>query len=309
MTRVFIDGAEGTAGLRIREKLEGRAELDIIALPEDKRKDAAYRRDALNSCDIAILCLPDAAAVEAVGMIDDPKVRVIDTSTAHRIKPGWVYGLPELEGKREAIAAAKRVGNPGCHASGFIVLVEPLVRAGIIPPELGLCCFSLTGYSGGGKGMIAEYEADERDELYDAPRQYALSQRHKHLPEMTAISALQTPPIFCPVVADYYCGMEVTVPLFARDIKGSIGDIRAVYAERYTSPIVHYEENADEAGLMSAGKIYLRDDMEISVHGNSERILLVSRFDNLGKGAAGAAVQNLNIMLGLDETTGLILEG
>ena len=305
MKRVFIDGSAGTTGLRIADRLAGRKDLEIIALPEEKRKDAAARRDALNAADVAFLCLPDAAAVEAADMVQNPDTAVIDTSTAHRVSPGWVYGFAELAGQRARIAASKRVANPGCHASGFIALAYPLVEAGLIDSGTRLTCFSLTGYSGGGKKMIAEYESGDRDSLLDAPRQYGLGQAHKHLPEMKALCGLEHSPVFCPIVADYYSGMEVTVPLFAAQLNGGADDVRAVYRRCYAGPVVRYAAAADESGLLSAGAFSGRDDMQIAVFGGPERILLVARFDNLGKGASGAAIQNMNIVLGLDEKEGL----
>ncbi|MBQ9779121.1 MAG: N-acetyl-gamma-glutamyl-phosphate reductase, partial [Clostridia bacterium] len=198
-----------------------------------------------------------------------------------------------------------RVANPGCHASGFLALVEPLVSAGLIAPDTSLSCFSLTGYSGGGKKMIAEYEGEELDPLYVAPRQYGIAQAHKHLPEMCAVAGLSTAPVFCPIVANFYSGMEVTVPLFAKDLRGTVKDVCDLYAAKYNSALLHFNEKADENGFLSAAAFAGRDDMEISVQGNDERILLVARFDNLGKGASGAAIQNMNIMLGVDECTGL----
>lgn len=307
MTNVFIDGSAGTAGLRIYDRLSKRPDIQLITLPDALRKDPLARKDAINSADVAFLCLPDAASVEAVSLVESDHVAIIDTSTAHRTAPGWAYGFPELAGRREQIAASRRVANPGCHASGFIVLVEPLVRAGLLPPETALTCFSLTGYSGGGKKMIAEYEDTQRSALLDSPRQYGLTQQHKHLKEMTKITGLETVPVFCPVVSDYYSGMAVTVPVFAKDLRGTADDVRTVYRECYRSRIVHYAPDAGESGFFSANTLSGRDDMEVAVAGNDERILLISRFDNLGKGASGAAIQNLNILLGLDETTGLDL--
>lgn len=307
MAKVFIDGSAGTTGLRIHERLAGRRDIDLILLPDDIRKDQAARREALNSADIAFLCLPDAAAIEAVTLLSNENTALIDTSTAHRTHPDWVYGFPEIGDLRGKIASAKRIGNPGCHASGFIVLVQPLVAEGLIPRDIALTCFSLTGYSGGGKKMIAEYEAEERDPLLSAPRQYGLTQQHKHLKEMVYICALETAPVFCPIVAPFYAGMEVTVPLFAKDLKGKVSDIKQLYASLYNTKLVHYEEHADEAGFLSASALCGRDDMEISVSGNEERILLTARFDNLGKGASGAAIQNMNILLNKDEATGLIV--
>lgn len=307
MTNVFIDGSAGTAGLRIYDRLSQRPDIQLIALPDALRKDVNARKDAINSADIAFLCLPDAASIEAVSLVESDHVAVIDTSTAHRTAPGWAYGFPELAGRREQIAGSKRVANPGCHASGFIVLVEPLIRAGLLPPETALTCFSITGYTGGGKKMIAEYEDAQRSTLFDSPRQYGLSQQHKHLKEMTKITGLETTPVFCPVVADYACGMAVTVPVFAKDLRGTADDVRAVYRACYRSGIVHYEDAAGECGLLAANALAGRDDMQVTVAGNDERILLISRFDNLGKGASGAAIQNMNLLLGLDETTGLDL--
>ena len=309
MVKVFIDGSSGTAGLRIRERLEARRDVEIISVPYELRHDSGAKSQAINSADIAFLCLPDEGSVEDVGLVKSESVAVIDTSTAHRTAPGWEYGFPELAGRRERIAESRRIANPGCHASGFIVLAEPLVRAGIIPRTLALTCFSITGYSGGGKKMIAQYKAEEQGTPLDAPRIYGLGQQHKHLKEMTLIPGLETPPVFCPIVSDYYCGMETAVSLFAKDINGTAEDIRDVYRSLYSGPVVHFEENADEGGLAAANKLAGRDDMEIAVCGNGERILLVSRFDNLGKGASGSAIQNMNIIIGADETTGLVLGG
>ena len=306
MTKVFIDGSAGTTGLRIRERLAGRKDLSLVILPEEFRKDPAARQDALNAADIAFLCLPDTAAVEAVSMVSSPDTVVIDTSTAHRTAEGWTYGFPELAGLREKIAASKRIANPGCHASGFVALVAPLVEAGLLDPDVRLSTFSLTGYSGGGKKMIAEYEAGVRDPLLDAPRQYGLSQSHKHLPEMVKACGLNHAPVFCPIVAPYYAGMEVTVPLTPSDVSAPPDRLRDVYRAYYASGLVSFREGADADGFLSAGVMAGRDSMEISVFGNEERILLVSRFDNLGKGASGAAIQNMNLALGLDETAGLV---
>ena len=227
MIKVFIDGSAGTTGLRIRERLSGRRDIELLALSEALRKDVSARKDMLNAADIAFLCLPDAAADEAVALIENPATAVIDTSTAHRTAPGWDYGMPELKGQRDRIAASKRVANPGCHASGFIALIAPLAAAGVIRQDVRLCCTSLTGYSGGGKKMIAEYEAPDRSPLLGAPRQYGLTQQHKHLKEMAAVCGLDAPPAFMPIVADYYSGMEVTVPVFAAQLNGGIDDIRA----------------------------------------------------------------------------------
>ena len=307
MTRIFIDGSAGTTGLRIRERLSERRDVELIVLPEEIRKDENARRDALNRADVAFLCLPDAAAEEAAAMIENDHTAVIDTSTAHRTAPGWVYGFPEVGGLRERIRQSKRIANPGCHASGFIALIAPLVRAGLLDAGAQLTCFSLTGYSGGGKKMIAEYEGEGRSPLLDAPRQYGLSQQHKHLPEMAAVSGLNAPPCFCPIVADFYSGMEVSVPLFASQLRGTPAQIREIYRETYAGPVVRYVEAGDEGGFLSAAALSGSDGMEISVTGNDGRILLTARYDNLGKGASGAAIQNLNLLLGANETEGLVL--
>ena len=307
MKKVFIDGSAGTTGLRIRERLANRRDLELVVLPEETRKDTEARRQALNGADVAFLCLPDAAALDAVALVENPSTVIIDTSTAHRTSSGWAYGFPELGDMRCRIASSKRIANPGCHASGFISLVEPLVRNGVIKKDAKLSCFSLTGYSGGGKKMIADYEDESRKAVLEAPRMYGITQSHKHLPEMSVVCGLENAPVFCPIVSSYYAGMEVTVPLFASDINASVNEIKEIYKSYYTGRLVRFAENADENGFVSASKLAGRDDMEISVYGNDDRILLVSRFDNLGKGASGAAIQNMNIVLGVDETTGLVL--
>ncbi len=310
MICVFIDGKEGTTGLRIWERLQGRDDIELITLPEEKRKDPEARREAIHSADTVFLCLPDAAAIEAVELAKGSKARIIDASTAHRINPSWDYGFPELSpAARDNIANSQRVANPGCHASGFISLIRPLVDNGILPRDAMLTCHSVTGYSGGGKKMIALYESAEDDILLSSPRQYGLSQMHKHLPEMTAVSGINNAPVFSPIVSDFYSGMEVTVPLFASQLCAgkTIDDIKAVYASLYTGPIVRYAEASDESGFLSSTALAGKDSMEISVHGNGERIILVSRYDNLGKGASGAAVQCFNIMHGLDEILSLQL--
>ena len=309
MKRVFIDGSAGTTGLRIRERLSSRTDLEPVVLPEELRKDVSARRDALNSADVAFLCLPDAAAVEAVALVENPETVIIDTSTAHRTSDGWEYGFPELAGRRARIASAKRIANPGCHASGFIALVEPLVSAELISRDVALSAFSLTGYSGGGKKMIADYDSKlgAKDLLYFGGRQYALGQSHKHLPEMMKVCGLAVAPAFCPIIVPHLSGMETTVTLFARDLKGSPDDIRRVYADLYRdNGLVRYVADPSEEGVLSSAALSGRDDMEVSVYGNDERILLVARFDNLGKGASGAAIQNMNLALGCGETSGLI---
>lgn len=300
MKKVFIDGKAGTTGLRIYERLSGREDIELITLPEEQRKDREARRQALNSADVAFLCLPDDAAREAVSLVDNPNTVIIDASTAHRTLPDWAYGFPELSKEFEQkIKTSKRIAVPGCHASGFVALVFPLIEAGILPKTAELTAFSLTGYSGGGNKMIAEYESEDRDSLLDAPRQYALGQTHKHLPEMTAITRLEKAPVFCPIVADFYSGMEVTIPLFNTQLQNgkTVSDIKNVYKEKYQGPMVKYVEGADEGGFISAGALSKNDTMQISVCGNEDRILLVARFDNLGKGASGAAVECMNLVL------------
>lgn len=305
MAKVFIDGSAGTTGLRIYDRLKDREDINLIVLSDDLRKDINARKEALNSADIAFLCLPDEAAIQAVSLIDNDKTVVIDTSTAHRVSDGWTYGFAELLDSYNEIKNSKRIANPGCHASGFVALVQPLVKAGVIKKDADLSCFSLTGYSGGGKGMIAQYESADKDSLLNAPRMYGLSQMHKHLPEMKKISGINNSPAFCPVVADFYSGMQVMVTLNRNDYCGDVNKIKEIYADTYKGAVVHFDNNADESGFMSAAKFSGKDDMQICVYGNDDRAVLVSRFDNLGKGASGSAIQNMNIVLGLDECTGL----
>lgn len=306
MTNIFIDGSAGTTGLRIYDRLSARDDISLIKLPEELRKDDNARADAINSADIVFLCLPDDAARQAISFVKNDKTAIIDTSTAHRTNDDWVYGFPELTGIREQIINSKRIANPGCHASGFIALVKPLVEAGVLEADRALSCFSLTGYSGGGKKMIADYESDDKSTLLKAPRQYGLTQQHKHLKEMQVITGIKTAPAFCPIVADFYSGMEVTVTLFKKDIKANIDEIKAIYKNYYTGKLVHFNNAADEGGFLSAAALSGKDDMQLCVFGNEDRIILVARYDNLGKGASGAAIQNMNILMGVDETTGLI---
>jgi N-acetyl-gamma-glutamyl-phosphate reductase len=308
MKKVFIDGSAGTTGLRIYERLEKRTDVTLLTLPDDKRKDVIERKKMLNEADIVFLCLPDDAAREAVSLIDNPQTVVIDASTAHRTVNGWAYGFPELSTKHETgIKTGKRIAVPGCHASGFIALVYPLIEAGVLDKDVLLTCHSVTGYSGGGKKMIAEYQDENRNELLDAPRQYALSQQHKHLKEMVAVCGLQNTPIFCPIVADFYSGMHVTVPLFQSQIHGSIDDIKAIYKAKYNNPFVCYQDSVDEGGFVSGVANANKDGMKIAVYGNDERILLTAVYDNLGKGASGAAIECMNLALGVDPKCGLNL--
>ena len=309
MTRkVFIDGKAGTTGLRIYDRLLERKDIQLLTLSEEERKDTARRRDMLNSCDMAFLCLPDDAAREAVSLIENPDVIVLDASTAHRTLDEWAYGFPELSPAHlDKIRNARRIAVPGCHASGFIAVVYPLIAAGLLDKGTLLTCHSLTGYSGGGKKMIAEYESQERNPLLDAPRQYGITQQHKHLKEMVKITALENAPIFCPIVADFYSGMEVTVPVFKQQLKGTVQDVKDVYAALYQGSIVKYAEDASENGYISANAFSGKDSMQISVEGNEDRILLVARYDNLGKGASGAAVECMNIAMGAPEGSSLEL--
>ena len=307
---IFIDGSSGTAGLRIYDRLAQRADITLLTLPPELGHDIEAQREMLNRADIAFLCLPDAAAVTAADLVENPDTVVLDTSTAHRTAPGWVYGFPELSPEREAaIRTAKRIAVPGCHASGFIALVYPLISAGLLAPDVLLSCYSLTGYSGGGKKMIAEYRAPERSPLLNAPRQYALGQTHKHLKEMKAVTGLASEPVFCPVVADFYSGMQVTVPLFAGWLKPGAGmeEVKNAYKALYTGPIVSYTDAADEGGFLSAAAQSGLDSMKITVAGNEQRMLLLAVYDNLGKGASGAAVECMNLVTGAEKTLGLEL--
>lgn len=298
---VYIDGKEGTTGLQIYDRLSRREDIQLLLIDEERRKDPAERARLMNGADIVFLCLPDAAAVEAVGLVKNPATRIIDCSTAHRTDPAWAYGFPELRGQREKIVTAKRVANPGCHATGFISIVRPLVELGVLPPDAQLSCFSLTGYSGGGKKMIAQYENSKTEDLF-TPRIYGLNQSHKHLPEMRAVCGLETAPVFSPIVDDYYKGMAATVPLFA-DHEA----VRKALADYYGgSPVVHVA-SAWEEPMLAAGTLAGRDTLSLVVQGNGERTTVTALFDNLGKGASGAAVQNMNLMLGLEETEGLNL--
>ncbi|MBO5221899.1 MAG: N-acetyl-gamma-glutamyl-phosphate reductase [Clostridia bacterium] len=309
MKRVFIDGSAGTTGLRIRERLSGREDIELITLSEELRKDPAARKEALNSCDAAFLCLPDAAAVEAVSMVETNSVTILDTSTAHRTNPAFAYGFPELSAAHlEKVKTSNRIAVPGCHASGFIALVYPLVEAGVLAPDALVSCFSLTGYSGGGKKMIAEYEDKDRNPLLGTPRQYALGQTHKHLKEMCAVTGLNNAPLFSPIVADFYSGMQVSVPLFASQVKATPDEIRAIYKAKYTTPMVEYMDIADRDGFLEAGTLMGQDRMIVTVDGNDDRILLSALYDNLGKGASGAAIECMNLRFGLSATEGLKID-
>lgn len=308
--KVFIDGQAGTTGLRIHERLADRKDLSMITLTEENRKDPEARRAAILESDVTFLCLPDDAAREAVALAGDADVRIIDASTAHRTNPDWAYGFPELSPEhREKIRTSKRVAVPGCYASGFASLVYPMVHSGLLPRDYPVQCFAMSGYSGGGKKMIAEYEADEPDPLYAAPRQYALTQQHKHLREMCAIPGLTHAPVFAPIVADFYSGMETSVALFGAQLcpGKTMADIKDAYAAKYTGPIVHYQDPACADGFLSAAAMSGKDSMVVSVSGNDERIVLTAVFDNLGKGASGAALECLNLVMGKEKGFGLEL--
>ncbi len=308
MKKVFIDGSAGTTGLQIYERLSKREDVELLLLSEEKRKDIAARKEMLNRADVAFLCLPDDAAREAVTLVENPETVIIDASTAHRTLPDWAYGFPELSKAHEGrILSSKRIANPGCHASGFIALTYPLVEAGLLQKSAMLTCHSITGYSGGGKKMIAEYETESRNLLLGAPRQYGLTQQHKHLKEMQAIVGLDVAPMFSPIVADFYSGMTVTVPLFKQQINGSIEDVKAVLRQKYSGEIVSYVEGVDEGGFISGLALSGKDSMKITVCGNEERILLIAAYDNLGKGASGAAVECMNMVIGADKKAGLLL--
>ena len=308
-TKVYIDGQSGTTGLQIFDRIGQREDLELLRIPEELRHDPAERKKYLNNADIVFLCLPDDGAREAVSFIDNPEVRVIDASTAHRTSPDWTYGFPELsKEQREAIRSSKRVANPGCHATGFISVTAPLVRMGILPKDYPMSCYSLTGYSGGGKKMIAEYEASDRSVLLDAPGIYGLNLRHKHLPEMQAVTGLQFPPVFMPVVDDYYKGMATSILLQNRLLNGqpSAEEICAKLADYYKDErFVKVVPFGEQDSKLYANKLAGTNRLEIVVCGHEEQTTVTALFDNLGKGASGAAVQNMNIMLGLPEETGL----
>jgi len=305
---VFIDGSEGTTGLQILQRLSGREDITLLTLPGEHRKDTEKRREMMRRADLVILCLPDEAAREAVGLIENEKTRVIDASTAHRTAPGWVYGFPELhKEQREAIRSARLVANPGCHAVGFISIVHPLVALGILPKDYPVTCFSLTGYTGGGKKMIAQYEQEKTPDLM-VPRLYGLNLKHKHLPEMTKISGLAREPVFVPVVDDYDCGMATTILLHNDGLAPgtTAGTIHEALSDYYAGETFVKVAPKLGEGYLGSGWGRGTNFMEITVSGNEAMTAVTSRFDNLGKGASGSAVQNMNIMLGLPETAGLI---
>lgn len=310
MTKIFIDGQAGTTGLKLAERLQTRSDLQLLQISEADRKDAAARKQYIAEADIAFFCLPDAAAIEAAELAEGTDTILIDASTAHRTVPGWAYGFPELsESFKNNIINGKRIAVPGCHASGFNAIVYPLVACGLLPKDYPIVCYSVTGYTGGGKSMIAEYEAPNRESALDAPRQYGLTQQHKHLKEMVAVNELTRTPVFAPIVADFPRGMVVSVPIFTDLLTkpADVADVLNIYKKHYANkPFVKVRE-LRQSGMIGANVFAGRDDMEIEVNGNAQRILVTARFDNLGKGASGAAVQCMNLVLGTDETTGLNL--
>jgi N-acetyl-gamma-glutamyl-phosphate reductase len=314
MTKVFIDGSEGTTGLRIYERFEKRDDIEIIKIDPELRKDPTERARLINSSDITFLCLPDAASKESVSLVSNPDVRIIDASTAHRTEPGWAYGYPELSDEhREAIKTGKRIAVPGCYATGFITIAYPLVKGGIVPEDYPVSAFAVSGYSGAGKKTIAVYEDENRDVEFDSPREYALSQQHKHLKEMQKISGLKRTPLFSPIIADYYSGMFVSLPFYADMLNGkhtpeSVHEYMSEYfkGQRFIK-VMPFGAETDTNGFIGANNLSGWDGLQLFVTGNEDRILLTTRFDNLGKGASGAAIQCMNVMLGCDEAKGLNL--
>lgn len=305
MKNVFIDGSAGTTGLRIWERLSGRQDLNLLRLPDPLRKSPEARKEAINSADIVFLCLPDDAAIEAVSLIENPNIKVIDTSTAHRTKDDWVYGFAELsEEHRQAICQTNRVANPGCHASGFIASVYPLTAKGIIPPDYPLTAYSLTGYSGGGKSLIAEYQDENRDVRHESHRIYGLNLNHKHLPEMMKICGLTKKPVFSPILGDFYAGMATTVLLPGYEAEKVWQTLSAHYKGQ---KMVSVAPLGGDENVIYASTLADKDTMRIIVSGHTDQTMVTALFDNLGKGASGAAIQNMNILLGVEETTGLNL--
>ena len=311
--KIFIDGKEGTTGLKIFDRLAGRSDLEILLIDEDKRKDVEERKKLINAADVAFFCLPDAAAVEAASLVESDHVKIIDASTAHRVDPNWVYGFPELSNEqRKKITESHRIANPGCYATGFISLVHPMIKLGLMPADYPVVCHAISGYSGGGKKMIASYTEEERSEQFKGVRQYALGQTHKHQKEMQIISGMAHTPIFNPAVADFYNGMTVSVPLYTKLLNGkpTAADIHEKLSEYYAGQkfvkVMPMGSESDfVGGFLPSNHLADTNQLEIYVFGYEDRVLIASCLDNLGKGASGAAVQNMNIALGLDEATGL----
>ena len=313
-TKIFIDGSEGTTGLRIYERFEGRDDVELLKISSELRKDVNERKRLINESDITFLCLPDAAARESVSLVENEHVRIIDTSTAHRTEEGWAYGFAELSGgHRDAIKNGKRIAVPGCYATGFISLVYPMIAKGIMPADYPVSAFGLSGYSGAGKKVIAAYEAEERPADFDAPREYALTQQHKHLKEMRKITGLAKEPLFSPIICDYYSGMVMSVPLYTDMLNGaqSVESVHKMFADFYAGEkfikVMPLDAEAGEGDMLAGNACSGWDGLRIFITGNEDRIVLSSQFDNLGKGASGAAIQCLNIMLGCEEDKGLQL--
>ncbi|MCR5744109.1 MAG: N-acetyl-gamma-glutamyl-phosphate reductase [Lachnospiraceae bacterium] len=312
--KVFIDGSEGTTGLRIFERIENRDDIELLRIPSELRKDPAEIKKYINESDVTFLCLPDAAAIEAVSLVDNDHVKIIDASTAHRTVPGWAYGYPELSpAHREAIAKSNRIAVPGCYATGFITDVYPLIAGGIMAKDYPVSSFAVSGYSGGGKKMIAEYDGEERESELDSPRQYALTQKHKHLKEMKAITGLTREPLFSPIVADYYSGMLVSLPIYTDllQIKHTPESLREYYAEFFKGQkfvkVMPFGSEAETRNFLGSNNCSGWDGIQIFVTGNEDRIVVSSRFDNLGKGASGAAIECFNIAIGCEPDKGLNL--
>lgn len=312
--KVFIDGSEGTTGLRINERFEGRSDIEVISIDPERRKDPDERKRLINMSDYTFLCLPDAAAVEAAELCDDPDTVIIDASTAHRVREDWAYGLPELSKEHfEKIRTSKRIAVPGCYASGFIMMAYPLVAGGILGPDHPFSVFAVSGYSGAGKKAIALYEGDDKSTDLFAPREYALTQLHKHLPEMKIRAGLDAEPIFVPMVDDYYCGMIVNLPIHVRLMKKRMTpeELRDFYREHYRGQaFINVAEDgtgSETGGFLAANSMAGLDRADIIVTGNEERINVCAVFDNLGKGASGAAIECMNISMGIDPATGLVL--
>lgn len=313
-TKIFIDGSEGTTGLRIYERFEGRDDIELLKIDSELRKDVNERKRLINESDITFLCLPDVAAKESVSLVENENVVIIDTSTAHRTEEGWAYGFPELsKNHKEAIKTGKRIAVPGCYATGFISLVYPMVAEGIMPADYPVSAFGLSGYSGAGKKVIAAYEADERPADYNAPREYALTQQHKHLKEMKKISGLVREPLFSPIICDYYSGMVMSVQLYTHMLNKvhTVEEVHAALSKFYEGQkfvkVMPLDAQAGEGNMLAGNACSGWDGLKIFVTGNEDRIVLSSQFDNLGKGASGAAIQCLNIVLGCEEEKGLVL--
>ena len=314
MTKVFIDGSEGTTGLRIFERFAQRDDIELIKIDPEKRKDPEERKKMINSSDITFLCLPDAASIESVSLVENPDVTIIDTSTAHRTLEGWTYGYPEIKkGQRELIKNSKRIAVPGCYATGFITIAYPMIASGLMNKDYPVSAFAVSGYSGAGKKTIAVYEGEDKPDEFNSPREYALSQSHKHLKEMQKISGLERTPLFSPIIADFYSGMFVSLPFYTDMLNGnpSPEKIHEMFVKHYENEkfikVMPFGAEADTNGFIGGNNLSGWDGLEIFVTGNEDRVVVTSRFDNLGKGASGAAIQCMNIVMGCDEAKGLNL--